>query len=127
MLKTIKMLNTAITLNSKYDRENDVFYDCYDTEFIVQADAVTTFMQIDALCTSFSKLKDTNSHREYEENRTIMRDKTKRAGTFIVKLSLADEIKFDEFMCKTDDFKSFEWYARQIQIEEKAEDFKHIT
>lgn len=121
------MLNTAITLNYKYDRENDAFYNCYDTEFILQADAATTFMQIDALCTSFSKLKDTNSCREYDENRTIMRDKTKRAGTFIVKLSLADEIKFDEFMCRTADFKSFEWYARQIQMEEKAEDFEPIN
>lgn len=120
-MKTIKMLNTAITLNYKSDIDDE----CYDTEFIVQADADTTFSQIKQLLNSFYQLK--NSYAEYLDKRTIMLDKTKKEGTFVVRLSLIGAIKFDEFLCRTDDFKSFEWYARKIRMAEELEDFKPIN
>lgn len=123
----IKMLNTAIVLNYRYDFSDDICYENYETEFIVKADETTTFSQINCLLTSFCQLKETHSSGEfYLDKRMIALDKATEKGIFTAKLSLRDKICYDEFMCITDDFKSFDWYARKITIEEKAEDFKPI-
>ena len=123
----IKMLNTSIIMNYRYDFSDDICHDNYDTEFIVKTDEPTTFSQIDCLLTSFCELKDTHSLGEfYLDKRMIALDKDKATGIFTVKLNLHDAICYDEFMCETNDFKTFDWYARNIKIEEKAEDFKPI-
>lgn len=123
----IKMLNTAITLSYRYEYADDKFYRTYDTEFVVNADETTTLSQIDGLLTSFCQLKDTHGSGEmYSDKRMITLDKTNKKGLFSARVCLCDVICYDEFMCRTDDFKSFEWYARNIKIEEKAEDFKPV-
>lgn len=123
----IKMLNTMITWNYRYESSNNTYYQNYDTEFIIKADETTTLDQINCLIENFYELEETNSKGEiYKDKRMIVLDRTKKKGTFIVRVSLWGEICFNEFMCETDDFQTFKWYARKVDIEEKAEDFKSI-
>lgn len=124
----IRMLKTAMTLGYRFEIDNDGGYHnrTYDIEFIVKADENTKLSQIDNMLTSFCRLKAI-SNELYVDKRMITQDMSNKKGIFTVKMCLYDEICYDEFMCETDDFKSFDWYARQIQIEEKAEDFKPIN
>lgn len=121
----IKMLNTAITVNNRLDKGGEDFF--FDTEFIVSGDKTTTLSQVYSLLNSFVRLTETHSRGEISvDMRMITLDKTKKKGIFTVKTCFFDEICFDEFLCETDDFQTFKWYARKVDIEEKAEDFKPI-
>lgn len=142
----IRMLNTEIILNVFPSRlsctcEQGKIHKHYYAKFIINADAILTLHQIDCMMKSFcdlatfafnqnetdydyydymQKIKNINKLiREYK----IIFDKTKG---FIVRMDLREEICFDEFMCKTDDFENFTWYARKINDKEEIEDFKPI-
>lgn len=128
----IRMLKTATTLGyreeSYKDKNGDLNWYAnrtYDIEFIVRADETTKLIQIDDMLTSFIQLKEIPNEM-YVDKRMTVQDNSTKKGIFTVKICLADDICYDEFMCKTDDFKTFNWYARNITIEEKAENFKPI-
>lgn len=124
----IRMLKTAMNLGYRFEIDNDGGYHnrTYDIEFIVKADENTKLSQIDNMLTSFCRLKSI-SNELYIDKRMITQDMSNKRGIFTAKMCLYDEICYDEFMCETDDFKSFEWYARNIKIEEKSEDFEPIN
>lgn len=130
----IRMLKTAMTLSYREESYKDENGDLnwyanrtYDIEFIVRvrADENTKPIQIDDMLTSFIQLEDI-ANEMYIDKRMITQDNSTKKGIFTVKICLADDICYDEFMCETNDFKTFKWYARNIKIEEKAEDFKPI-
>lgn len=119
------MLNTAITVNNRLDKGGEDFF--FDTEFIVSGDKTTTLSQVYSLLNSFVRLTETHSRGEISvDMRMITLDKTKKKGIFTVKTCFYDEICFDEFLCETDDFQTFKWYAQKVDIEKKAEDFQLI-
>lgn len=121
----IKMLNTAITVNNRLDKGGEYFL--YDTEFIVSGDKTTTLSQVYCLLDSFVRLAEIHSRGEINvDMRMVTLDKTKKKGIFTVKTCFFDEICFDEFLCETDNFQTFKWYARKVDIEEKSEDFKSV-
>lgn len=114
------MLNMEITVNNRLDKGGEDFF--FDTEFIVSDDKTTTISEVYSLLNSFVRLIEIHSRGEISvDMRMITLDKTKKKGIFIVKTCF-----FDEFLCETDDFQTFKWYARKVDIEEKAEDFKPI-
>lgn len=128
----IRMLKTAMTLGYRDERlqdENGNWYwkadRTYDIEFIVRAEETTKAIQIDDMLTSFIELKEIPNEM-YVDKRMTVQDNSTKKGIFTVKICLDDDICYDEFMCETNDFKTFNWYARKIVIEEKAEDFKPI-
>ena len=119
------MLNTAITVNNRLDKGGEYFL--YDTEFIVSGDKTTTLSQVYCLLDSFVRLAEIHSRGEINvDMRMVTLDKTKKKGIFTVKTCIFDEICFDEFLCETDNFQTFKWYARKVDIEEKSEDFKSV-
>lgn len=102
------------------DKGGEDFF--YDTEFIVSGDKTTTLSQVYCLLDSFVRLAEIHSRGEINvDMRMVTLDKTKKKGIFTVKTCF-----FDEFLCETDNFQTFKWYARKVDIEEKSEDFKSV-
>lgn len=120
----IKMLNTTTTWNYKYFRE--IPYENYDTEFIIKVDEKITYGQINCLLDSFLTLEETLSYGECFEDKRMITQNSDDTSRFVARMSLNNQICYNEFVCETDDFQTFKWYARNITIEEKAEDFKPI-